>query len=348
MATISDLELYIVDDAASPPPAGRTLLVNLLTDAGTSGWGEAPTAWLASELPGRRQMLLANLAGRSIYDLEELARLEVLRDTTLRAAIDMACWDLLGRTVGEPLCRLLGGEYRQHLPLAVRLQSSSVDNIEQVARELAEQGFHTQLLSLARGAVRPMERVAAARAGAGTRGRLRIDAAGSLDYQSAEDLCARCHALELEYLLDPLDASDLQQTATLARLSPVPIAVSRAIRSPADVWRITRASERLHLVLDIARLGGISSVRRAVAVAEAAGMTVSLSASTSLGVALAAMLHLAAATPALHRPGQTTLPCQHDVLAEPLSAHDGLVQVPRSPGLGVMVDRARLDALVSH
>ena len=61
------------------------------------------------------------LAGRSVYDIEELHALEALSPAALRSAIEMAVWDLLGRVLRQPLCNLLGGYYRRRVPVSVRL-----------------------------------------------------------------------------------------------------------------------------------------------------------------------------------------------------------------------------------
>ena len=78
--------------------------------------------------------------------------------------------------------------------------------------------------------------------------------------------------------------------------------------------------------------------------ADAAGIQALLGGGPCLGIATAAMLHLAAATPALKNP----IPCdyhqiQDDVLAEPLEVVDGMIAVPQAPGLGVEVDRAKVE-----
>ena len=99
---INDLEFHLVEVgcAGSVQPV-RSLLVRLTTDSGLKGWGEAGSAWRPGELAARRDALLPVLAGRSIFDIEELHTLEALADAPLRCAVEMACWDLIGR-VGRP------------------------------------------------------------------------------------------------------------------------------------------------------------------------------------------------------------------------------------------------------
>jgi len=101
---IADLELHLVEiPRADGLPHVRSLLVRLTSQRGLHGWGEAWLAWRPGELAARRDMLLAVLAGRSLFDIEELQTLEALGSPPLRAAVEMASWDLIGRATGQPL-----------------------------------------------------------------------------------------------------------------------------------------------------------------------------------------------------------------------------------------------------
>ena len=70
---ISDLEFYLVEiGCVGQEPPVRSVLVRLATDTGEEGWGEAQMSWQSGELAGRRNALLPILAGRSVYDIEDL------------------------------------------------------------------------------------------------------------------------------------------------------------------------------------------------------------------------------------------------------------------------------------
>ena len=97
-------------------------------------------------------------------------------------------------------------------------------------------------------------------------------------------------------------------------------------------------------VIDPMRVGGLLRARSCAAVAEAAGMGASLRVLGTSGLALAATLQLAAATPALGGGHECSYPLLHDdILAEPLRMDEGMFTVPMNPGLGVTVDRDKVD-----
>ena len=343
--TINDLDFLLVEiprtESADPV---RSLLVRVTTDVGVEGWGEADLAWRPDELAPRRELLLPALAGKSIFDTEDLHTLEVLTSRPLRCAVEMACWDAVGRTVGRPLHELLGGNFRQRIPLAVRLSGSTDEQMVGLARELAEQGFHTQVLSSSGQAQRDLAMLRSVRQGVGDRVELRLDAAEAYDMEAARDLCAELDFDGLQLLIDPLAGGELHPVASLGRQTTVPLAVWRAIGGPADVLGALRSGAAGCVVIDLQRVGGILPARKCAAVVEAGGVTALLAGGPSVGVATAAMLQLAAATPAFSSCNESAYHQLHDdVLAEPLETIDGMLAVPQGPGLGVEIDRAKVE-----
>ena len=342
---ISDLEFYLVEIGCNgPQQTVRSLLVRLGTESGLEGWGEAEIGWRAAELAARRDTLLPVLTGRSVFDVEELLELEALRPAPLRCALEMASWDLVGRTVGQPLCHLFGGAYRRRIPLAVRLNGSSADRVAQIGRELAEQGFHSQIITSSARPEEDLRTVAAVCESAGERAELRLDGAANYDLETARDLCAQLESAGLQFFLDPLETAELDLVGSLRRQTSVPLAVWRTIGSPADVLALVRCAAAPFVVVDPQRVGGMAPARKCAAVAEAGELHTLLGGRPSLGIGTAAMLHLAASTPAFRSCNESAYHhLQDDVLSEPLEIIDGMIAVPQAPGLGVEVDRKKVE-----
>ena len=342
---INDLEFHLVEiGSMGLTQPVRSLLVRLTTDAGLEGWGESGLNWRPAELPARRDALLPVLAGRSIFDIEELHTLEALPSASLRCAVEMACWDLIGRALGQPLCRLFGGEYRQRIPLAVRLSGRRPERMARVAREMASQGFHCLVINSSGQVDLDRQMLLAVRESVGDRMTLRLDGLAQYDIETARDLCAAVEYDNLQFLLDPLQTQELYPIASLGRQTSVPLAVCRALHGPADVLAAVRCGAAPLLVLDLDQVGGLAPARACAAIASAAGISALLGGRPTLGIAAAAMLHLAAATPALSGGNETAyLQLQDDVLADPLLIESGMMSVPQMPGLGIEVDRAKID-----
>ena len=347
---IHDLEFFAVSldhSGKSPQPSG--LLVRATTASGLEGWGESGLVWRPGELAARRESLLAVLAGRSVYDIEELHTLDILWPSPVRAAVEMAVWDLLGHVLGQPVCNLLGGYYRRRVPVSMRLAHSRPGTAVNEARELAEQGVHTLTIVAGGQSEEALQTVKGIRELLGDRVTLRLDGQGLHEFEAARDLCAELEYEGAQFFLDPIKTNDIHSAATLGRQTNVPLALWRAIRSPADVFCAARCGAAQFVVIDLEQVGGIAPARACTAVAAAAGMIPVLGSRASRGIATAAMLHLAAATPALSTSNEIAPRQLRDsVLSDSLEIVEGMIAVPESPGLGVEVDRARLDREISR
>jgi len=348
---IADLEFFLLrptaaglELGASSEPVERTLLVRVATANGEEGWGEARTAWRANELSARRDSALPTLAGHNVADVEELLAADGLAPPGMRAAIEMACWDLIGRAARQPLCRLWGGEYRPHVPVALRLPPATPERAAQLAHDLTERGFFHQIVVAAGDIEQDRAVVKEVRQATADRVKLRLDGAGRFAPEAARELCRHLEDEDLEFFLDPL-ATGLDGLTALARQTAVPLAVSSSIRAPADVIAVARAGMAPHVVIDIALVGGLWPARKCAIVAAAAHVPASLRGAVGLGVGLAGVIQIAAASPHLALAHEcASFQLYEDVLRQSPSIVDGTIALPLGPGLGVDVDRLRLEA----
>ncbi len=342
---ISDLEFYLVEvprSGARPPVV--SLLVRLATDQGLEGWGEAHLPWRTGELAARRDALLPVLAGRSVFDIVDLMELDSLAQPALRSAVEMACWDLLGRSLGQPICNLLGGMYRKRAPLAVRLPTGPVQHVAQAARELADVGFRVQIVPLSGVVEADLETVIQIRDALGDRAELRLDGERRYAFDTALQLVSELPPQGVQFLVDPLADHSLERLAALGHESAVPLAVGAGLRRAADVYAAARGGTARWAVLELETLGGALAVRQCAAVTLAAGVGAALAGRPTLGIGAAALLQLVAVTPGLATANESAYhQLLDDVLVEPLRVQDGMLDVPQGPGLGVEIDRAKIE-----
>jgi L-alanine-DL-glutamate epimerase-like enolase superfamily enzyme len=340
---LADLELFLVELPASDG-AVRTLLVRVADEAGQEGWGETRTAWHASELAARRNSLLAVLAGRAIHDVEATLADDILADRAVACGIEMALWDLIARAARQPLCHLLGGAYRSSVPLAIRLWQGSVENVVHWARTFAAQGIASQTITSTGVPETDVQLVSALRDACSQRVRFRLDARGQYDSRAAARLCSELEPESVEFVLDPLADGHTDWLFAVRTRSKVPLGCYDAIASPADVLHLARTGNVSHVLVDPVRVGGLTRARACAAVAEAAGMGAGVRILGTSGLALAATLQIAAATPAFGTGHECSYPQLHDdILTEPVRTSEGMLTVPMGPGLGVEIDRDKVE-----
>jgi L-alanine-DL-glutamate epimerase-like enolase superfamily enzyme len=168
--------------------------------------------------------------------------------------------------------------------------------------------------------------------------------ASLIAYWKVSRMVADCNIFFAEQPVSPLD---LQWLVDVRRNVTIPVMADESCYTVQDAMAIVRAGAADVLSTYIGKGGGIGPARKIAAVAEAAGLTCTVGSNLELGVASAAMAHLAAATPGI---GAEEFPCdilgplayEHDLLAEPMEFRDGAVRAPSAAGLGVALDEEML------
>ncbi len=190
-----------------------------------------------------------------------------------------------------------------------------------------------------------IERIAAVRDAIGPSMHLRLDANEAWNLEEAIAILSQCVPYDIQYVEQPLKAHDLAGMRALRQAIPIPIAVDEALHN-VESARLVLANEAADiLVLKPQLAGGLRAGQQIIQAATERGVRCVLTSALEAGIGLAAVLHLAAASPAV------TLECGlatlhlliDDLLIDDLSIRDGCMSVPAGPGLGVELDRQALE-----
>jgi glucarate dehydratase len=174
---------------------------------------------------------------------------------------------------------------------------------------------------------------------------LRLDPNGAWTVETSIDVGRRLEGV-LEYLEDP--TIGLDGMASVARAVPMPLATNMVVISPDQLPEAIAARAVAITLADHHLWGGLMRTRRAADVCAFFDIGLSMHSNSHLGISLAAMTHLAAATPNLTYACDTHWPWidpADDVIQQPLPFVEGAVAVPKGPGLGVELDRDALARL---
>lgn len=245
------------------------------------------------------------------------------------SGLDMALWDALGQQLGQPVCRLLGGE-----PRAIQAYDSygAIDPKQDLGllEKSVQRGFAGIKIKLGHGDISEDETtVAAVRDAIGPDVHLMVDYNQSLSVPEAVRRIAQLAAYDLLWVEEPVPAEDLDGHATIRAGSPVGIQTGENWWFPEDIARSISAGASDFAMLDIMKIGGVTGWMRAAGQAEGASLPV------SSHLFIEASAHVLAVTPSAHY--LEYLDIAGAILATPLPVEDGKLSA-RGPGLGLAWD----------
>lgn len=331
-------------------------LVYVTTEEGITGCGEI------APLPGQHPtglvgvletlgQLAGTVQGRELADLLQVLATwsaEQQLPSSLVCGLETALFDALGQACGQSMAVLLAemdGEDAPaphgRVPVNAVIGGASSEQMVAQARVALESGYICLKLKLAGGLPLMLACVEAVRAACGPAVSLRLDANEGWNFEQASWFLTRCAACDIQYVEQPLPASDLPGMARLRAHSPVPLAADEALTGPGAARRVLAAGAADILILKPQLAGGLQVCRQIVQQASRAGVACVLTSNLEAGVGVAATLHLAAALPQISLPcGLATLRLlEDDLLLAGLSIDQGYMVVPAGCGLGVALRR---------
>jgi L-alanine-DL-glutamate epimerase-like enolase superfamily enzyme len=264
----------------------------------------------------------------------------------------MACWDIVGKACGQPLVNLFGGRVRDEVDYFGYVSGATPGELTQAAAEAVSDGFSTLYLKVGAGSpADDVSRVAAVRDGGGPDAAIRIDANESWSSAAAIRVVARLERFGLELVEQPVSARNLPEMAYVrSRIGP-PMLANEASWTRWDQLEVIRAGAADVVSVDNQMDGGLLNLKRAAGMCEVAGLGVLKHSLGELGVAVYAAAHVLAATPNVLHPSQSygTL-LADDVLAgmSTLPYAAGRLAVPTGPGIGVALDRDKVDRYAAN
>jgi O-succinylbenzoate synthase len=333
----------------------RIALLELTDRDGATTWSECvafempnyssetiETAWYAI-----KEWFAPRVLGRHLDGPEEVHALlakDIKGHNMAKAAVEMGCWGLAAESAGIPLSKLLGGT-RERVPTGISIGLQS-DPPALVTRAQAAVAAGYRKIKLKIGPGQDVEFVGAVRRALGGSIGIMADANSSYTIADAAHL-AKLDEFDLIMLEQPLGDDDIVRHATLQRRLSTPICLDESITS------VERAEDMIQLgsgrIVNIkpGRVGGFTVSKRIHDVCAAAGLPVWCGGMLESGIGRAYNVALAS-LPNFSLPGDLSPSARYwarDVVTPEWTMQEGMVTVPRGPGLGVAIDTDYLDEL---
>ena len=367
---IAKLETYVLEARLDKPiqfgigPYGAftATLVELTTDDGITGIGEC-IARRAPRITDTvvRDLLWPVLEGRDPRDAggiwdDELRQLRGwghYRGFVQEAmsGVDQALWDIVAQAQGIPLYKALGGAGRSRIPVyASSVYIADLDTMQRETREQVEKGHTALKMKVGRtaelGGLRmDIESVRAVREAAGPAMELGIDVNSAYDAATAIRFCSAVERYDITFIEEPVYPDDIDGYEQIRRHTTIGLACGESEFGIFGFRELLRRRAIDIVQPDIARVGGFTGGMRLGALVHAHNVRYAPHTGFSCGVAQLATLHLAAAVPALWKSEHMFIwnPLR-DIFEEPFpEPREGLVDVPGRPGMGLTLDRKKME-----
>ena len=326
-------------------------VVRVTTEDGVEGFGEVcplGPAYLPSHGAGARAALgelapaVVGLSVSSIGAINAAMDRALMGHGYAKSAIDTACWDALGRTVGLPVCDLLGGRVSDTFPLYFAVPLGSVEEMTAYVQARREEGIHRFQLKIGADPYEDAARTRSVVEATGPEDIIVADANGGWRLQDAVVAARAIDGLERVFFEQPCPT--LEECLIVRQRTTLPMVLDECIRDVHSLLRAYQANAMEAFNLKISKVGGLTQAKLMRDLAVALGLRVTIEDAWGGDLVTAAVSHLAASTP----PDTLfTVSFMNDWTNEHVAGYEprsqaGFGSAPTRPGLGVDVDVAAL------
>jgi L-alanine-DL-glutamate epimerase-like enolase superfamily enzyme len=326
-------------------------IVRLQTDDGLVGWGEQcgfSPRYLAAHGEGTRATLAMVAPAVIGLDPRAVQRVYDAMDGALKgheygkSALDMACWDVLGRATGLPLRDLLGGGYRSELPVYIGIGIGTPERMREACERARTSGYRRIQLKVGSDVPTDIARIEACLEVLAGFEKVIVDANG---FWSQHDAVRVVAALDERDIFFEQPCADMEQCAAVRRRSRRPFILDESINGMDDILRARQSEATDAVMLKFSRFGGITPIRRARDLCLQLGLAMTVEDSAGGDIVSAAMAQIAATIPDGRLINASLIGRMvEERLAIDWSPLDGggFGTLPPGPGLGITVDETRL------
>ena len=327
------------------------VIVELHTDTGAVGYGEAPpTGVITGDTTGAilgaiQDHIAPALLGRDLDEFEDLTaavQKALVHNTSAKAAVDMALWDLLGQKYSAPVYRMLGGA-RKNIVTDITISVNPPEEMARDARTAVQRGYDCLKVKVGKEPEKDIARLSAIRAAVPKETLIRIDANQGWTPKEAVRILngMQERGLDIEFVEQPVKAHDFDGLKYVTERSYVPVLADESVFSPQDALTIMQMGAADLVNIKLMKCGGLYPAEKINAIAEANHVQCMVGCMLETKVAIAAGVSLVAA-----KQNITEADCDSFMYAvDPemgmpggFAVNGGVYTLSDKPGLGIDID----------
>jgi len=350
-----------------------SIILKLHTDDGIIGIADSggTSAWYRGESQDSMMSIINNIFGPSVllgedpFNIEKIvARMDhAARDNNqAKATVDYALHDIVGKALGVPVYKLLGGLTTEKIPLGFVLPGASTDVVVDMAKGALKAGFRALKLKVGAGNDEAdIENVRALRETAGDDIELFIDANGGWHYYQALMILKKMEKYNLAMVEQPVPWWDIDGMARLRGKIGIPVFADESAQELSHVLEIIQKNAADGFFIKIPKAGGLLKAQKWVSIAKAAGLPVVCGCMMGSGLEAATYNHLLVADEWLSRLVHenngplhihdvfetVSKPIKNDIALNVPRYENGFVYPTHEPGIGIELNETAISQLLT-
>ncbi|WP_019240881.1 MULTISPECIES: mandelate racemase/muconate lactonizing enzyme family protein [Bacillus] len=331
-----------------------SVIVKMETDQGIIGYGEA----VADEhvtgetCEGVYEILKHTLApaviGKNPMEIEKLHDImnhTIYGSPSAKAAIDIACHDIIGKKVNQPIYQLIGGRYHREFPITHVLSIDTPENMVKEALAMIEQGYQSFKMKVGTNVMEDIKRIKAVREQVGNDISIRVDV--NQGWKNSSTTLMALHQLQdcqIDWIEQPVLADDLEGMVEVKAKSIFPLMIDEGIKGSREMLEVIkrRAADKANIKL--MKCGGIYPAVKLAAQAELAGIECQIGSMVESSIGSAAGFHVAFSKKIITSV-ELTGPLKFSLDIGDLHYDVPFIRLTNQPGLGITVNHDILKRL---
>lgn len=322
------------------------IIVEIHTDTGHIGYGEAPpTGAITGDTTGAilgalNDHIIKTIVGKDVDDFENLLQTLnkcIVHNSSAKAAVDMALYDLYGQLYNIPVYKMLGGG-KNKIITDITISVNDPDEMARDTKVAIDRGYDTIKVKVGVNPDLDIARLTAVRAAAGPNTLIRIDANQAWAPKQAVKLLNKMQdkGLDIEFVEQPVKGRDFEGLKYVTERSYVPVMADESVFSVEDAFKIMQMGAADLINIKLMKCGGIYNALKIASAAEVYGVECMLGCMLEAKVSVNAAVHLACAKNIITKIDlDGPVLCSEDPVLGGAVFNEKEITLPNAPGLGI-------------
>ena len=330
------------------------VIVEIVTDTGHKGYGEAPPTGVITGdttdaiIGAIRDHISKKIIGLDIDNFEDViqeVQSSIVHNSSAKAAVDMALYDLYGQLFNIPVYKLFGGA-RKSITTDITISVNDPNTMAHDAIDAVERGYDTLKVKVGVDPSLDVSRLSAVRNAVGNNVRIRIDANQAWTPKEAVRILNSMQekGLNLELVEQPVKAADIEGLKFVTERSYVPVLADESVFSPEDALKIMQYHAADMINIKLMKCGGLYNALKIIAAAEIYGIECMLGCMLEAKISVNAAVELACAKKVITRIDlDGPVLCSEDPIIGGAVFNEKDITVSDAPGMGIKgIEEGRL------